>query len=223
MSDLTPAEQADAWNAAYPVGTRVRYWPVLGRDGFRVAETTSPAWAIPSGAALVSITGQSGGVSLTHVQAIADDASLDREPHTKVSTLTPAERATPRTALENVAACHEGVTRRGEYVPCDRPAVGLATDPEEGGDYPVCPHHIRGRGVPIVEVLARHEAEVRAKVAAEEALVEGSWFRRDQLPEILANFMRASEEHGRDAKRAWLELEKVHAARVAEGGERRDG
>ena len=40
--------------------------------------------------------------------------------------------------------CEEGVTRQGEYVVCDRPAVGRRIDPEDRNvKYPVCVGHVR--------------------------------------------------------------------------------
>jgi len=39
--------------------------------------------------------------------------------------------------------CHEAVTRAGEEQPCNKPAVALRRDPQEGNPYPVCGHHAR--------------------------------------------------------------------------------
>lgn len=50
--------------------------------------------------------------------------------------------------------CTEGVTRKGEFQPCDKPAVAARRDPEEGGWYPVCSHHARGSlMVPLAELV----------------------------------------------------------------------
>lgn len=56
--------------------------------------------------------------------------------------------------------CHEGVTRRGEFGPCEKPAVGFRLDPEEGHPYPVCAYHSRANMVSLsaVERNAIHEA-----------------------------------------------------------------
>lgn len=43
--------------------------------------------------------------------------------------------------------CHEEVSRGGELQPCDKPAVALRRDPEEGSAYPVCAFHARGEGM----------------------------------------------------------------------------
>lgn len=44
-----------------------------------------------------------------------------------------------------------------------------------------------------------------------EVLVEGSWFKVDDLPEILGNFMRSSDEHAREAKALSMKLAEVRA------------
>lgn len=46
-------------------------------------------------------------------------------------------------ALLRWDTCHEEVSRAGEAQPCDKPAVALRRDPEEGNPYPVCGHHAR--------------------------------------------------------------------------------
>jgi hypothetical protein len=49
--------------------------------------------------------------------------------------------------------CAEGVTRRGEYQPCEKPSVGLRRDPQEGGPYPVCAFHARSPMVTLPEIV----------------------------------------------------------------------
>jgi hypothetical protein len=49
--------------------------------------------------------------------------------------------------------CHEDVTRGGISQPCDRPAVGMRIDPEEGEPYPVCVGHVRHVMVPLAREL----------------------------------------------------------------------
>ncbi len=63
----------EAWNAQCPVGTQVRYYPVLPQPaGIPAVETTtrSEAWTIGSGHGLVLLTGKSGGVSLLHLEVL---------------------------------------------------------------------------------------------------------------------------------------------------------
>jgi hypothetical protein len=61
-------------------------------------------------------------------------------------------RATPEPPLRFANECHEEVTRRGEWEPCDLPAVALRID--EGEPYPVCGFHSRPPMVPLAQVLA---------------------------------------------------------------------
>ena len=49
----------------------------------------------------------------------------------------------PVNALFRWERCHEAVTRGGEEQPCEKPAVALRRDPEEGNRYPVCGYHTR--------------------------------------------------------------------------------
>jgi hypothetical protein len=44
-----------------------------------------------------------------------------------------------------------------------------------------------------------------------EVLVEDSWFKVDDLPDILGNFMRASADHGREAKQYAMEVQRLRA------------
>ncbi len=65
---------ADAWNAAHPVGTVVRYWNGP-REGAPTGEapTRAPA-AVMSGHVSVWIVGCVGSVSLSHVEVSTADA-----------------------------------------------------------------------------------------------------------------------------------------------------
>jgi hypothetical protein len=48
--------------------------------------------------------------------------------------------------------CHEEVTRRGMLEPCEKVAVAVRIDPNEGSRYPVCARHVRGPMVPLAEI-----------------------------------------------------------------------
>ena len=50
--------------------------------------------------------------------------------------------------------CGEGVTRHGEFQPCDKPTVAVRLDPDCGEPYPVCAHHARAVMVPLADLLA---------------------------------------------------------------------
>lgn len=60
---------AAEWNARYPVGTHVAYYPVAERPDFQLTSTRSEAWELGNGEAVVSVTGKPGGVSIRHLEA----------------------------------------------------------------------------------------------------------------------------------------------------------
>lgn len=67
------AHTAESWNAEHPVGTRVRYHPVLPPvSGLppRDTETRSEAWTLGDGSVVVLIAGKSGGVWLSHIEVL---------------------------------------------------------------------------------------------------------------------------------------------------------
>ena len=47
--------------------------------------------------------------------------------------------------------CHEGVARKGEFQPCDKPAIALRDSREDDAYYPVCAYHARGFCLPLVD------------------------------------------------------------------------
>jgi hypothetical protein len=69
-SQLNGAHTAESWNAAHPVGTRVRYWPPI--DGAPPLDTTtrSEAWALDGGTVIVKIVGRAAWVGLSHIELI---------------------------------------------------------------------------------------------------------------------------------------------------------
>lgn len=62
----------DDWNACYPIGTPVQYWPGE-RLGEGIKSTTrTPAWVNHGGNyGMVSVEDRAGGIILAHVEAIA--------------------------------------------------------------------------------------------------------------------------------------------------------
>lgn len=52
------------FNNAYPIGTKVKYYPIIGGDKFIEAKTRSEAWELGSGHTIVKIDGRPGGVSV---------------------------------------------------------------------------------------------------------------------------------------------------------------
>jgi len=65
------------------------------------------------------------------------------------------------------ALCTEGVTRRDEYQPCDKPAVAVRHNPESGEPYPVCARHARADMVPLPDLIAAVRAQVAHLLPAE--------------------------------------------------------
>lgn len=80
-------QQADAWNAAHPVGTRVITYPSCrpeynAADAARtrlVTTTRTPAWILGHGTPVVSVHGYAGGISLEHVDIDHDSPLRDGE------------------------------------------------------------------------------------------------------------------------------------------------
>lgn len=74
-----PEAIAQAWNAAHPIGTRVRYWPVRPTSSTLPIETrTTSIGYVNSGGdhASIMVEGVSGSVNLsTHVDALPAEAS----------------------------------------------------------------------------------------------------------------------------------------------------
>lgn len=59
---------AEAWNAAVPVGSTVRYHP-QGRPS-RLATTSSVAWTAANGHAMVRLKGKPTGVRLAKLEIV---------------------------------------------------------------------------------------------------------------------------------------------------------
>lgn len=49
--------------------------------------------------------------------------------------------------------CHEEVTRKGLVQPCEKTAVAIRVDTEDGDLYPVCAYHSRGEMASLAEIL----------------------------------------------------------------------
>ena len=70
-------------------------------------------------------------------------------------------------SLRHGKECHEGVTRKGEFQPCDKPAIALRDSREDDAYYPVCAYHARGFCIPLVD-----PDDAAALVAALRAVLE---------------------------------------------------
>ena len=64
--DITAVE----WNQRFPVGTPVRYHPIIGDKEFITSKTRSEAWELGHGAPVVKIEGRTGGVALEAIDVI---------------------------------------------------------------------------------------------------------------------------------------------------------
>lgn len=73
LRQLSGAHTAETWNETYPVGTRVRYWPIYPPiDSVSAVDTVTrtEAWTLGDGSVVVSIAGKSGGVHLSHIEVL---------------------------------------------------------------------------------------------------------------------------------------------------------
>lgn len=59
---------ADEWNAAHPVGTPVRFWPVMPKREGEAVDTVTRSEAWTSSRAIVLVKGIAGGVALSHLE-----------------------------------------------------------------------------------------------------------------------------------------------------------
>lgn len=80
-------KQADAWNSAHPIGTRVIAYPsvrpeynaAIAADTRLVTTTRTPAWILGHGEPIVSVHGYAGGISLEHIDIDHDSPLGDGE------------------------------------------------------------------------------------------------------------------------------------------------
>lgn len=64
MMSLAHAERA------FPVGTKVRYFPIAGAKRYTEHRVRSQPWQLGHGQVVVLITFKSGGVAVEHLQAV---------------------------------------------------------------------------------------------------------------------------------------------------------
>ena len=65
------------FNNKFPVGTPVRYHPVIGQPEYIETETRSEAWTLDSGQVIVKVKGRAGGVSIAAIEAVEQLAPAD--------------------------------------------------------------------------------------------------------------------------------------------------
>jgi len=67
-TETMTAEQLVEWfNNTHPLMTAVAYFPGSPKGPVREGKTRGPAWVLPSGEPVVSVTGYAGGIHLSHV------------------------------------------------------------------------------------------------------------------------------------------------------------
>jgi len=71
LAQQAGAEVAAAWNAKHPIGTPVAAYPGVRGKGL-TTRTRSRAWVLGHGTPVVAVEGHGGGISLTHIDVIAD-------------------------------------------------------------------------------------------------------------------------------------------------------
>lgn len=68
----------DLFNDHCPVGTPVRYWPVVGEGEGILSKTRSEAWLLSGHTAVVMIEGKSGAVAVSHVEEVKSDQPVEK-------------------------------------------------------------------------------------------------------------------------------------------------
>lgn len=64
---------AEQFNAQVPVGTRVKYHPIIDEKDFEYTTTRSEAWEM-CGQVIVKVEGRAGGVSIEAIEVIEEQA-----------------------------------------------------------------------------------------------------------------------------------------------------
>jgi hypothetical protein len=62
------------FNNKYPVGIKVKYYPIYGHPEFREGKTTTPAWELYSGASVVTTDIMGGGLFFRNLEVFDEKA-----------------------------------------------------------------------------------------------------------------------------------------------------
>ena len=62
-------QTVEEWNRIHPIGTEVKYFPILGQDYHVKTKTRSIAWET-CGSLVVCLAGRNGGYDLDHIEVI---------------------------------------------------------------------------------------------------------------------------------------------------------
>lgn len=71
---------AKQFNQLIKIGTKVRFYPVAGRQGFKETRTRSEAWELGHGEAVVKVDGIAGGVAVSHLELMQDQGKGEQAP-----------------------------------------------------------------------------------------------------------------------------------------------
>lgn len=71
---------AEDFNKKYPVGTKVRFYPIKGEAGYVDTVTRTPAWKLGNGKVVVSCKGHTGGLSIEHIEILQEVPEGDKMP-----------------------------------------------------------------------------------------------------------------------------------------------
>lgn len=62
--------QVNYWNEHHPIGTAVKFQPVLGIEEYEARNTESMAYILSGHTAVVKLSGRAGCVGLTHCKPV---------------------------------------------------------------------------------------------------------------------------------------------------------
>jgi cytochrome c5 len=108
LAEKAGIEAAADWNRRHPIGTPVMAYPgVRGENGL-TTRTRSRAWTLCQGTPVVAVEGHGGGISLTHIDVIADGGELT-PPTVRRYTPSAQEMARQAAAAEHLAQVAAGL------------------------------------------------------------------------------------------------------------------
>ncbi|WP_179038474.1 hypothetical protein [Limnobaculum xujianqingii] len=70
MKNVLRNVTAARFNERFPVGSLFHYYPMMGIPDYEEVITRSEAWELGHGAAVVSVIGRAGGLSVDHLEPI---------------------------------------------------------------------------------------------------------------------------------------------------------
>lgn len=52
----------------FPIGQKVKFFPIFGEDKYEETEIRSEAWALGHGELVIKVKGRAGGVAISHLE-----------------------------------------------------------------------------------------------------------------------------------------------------------